>query len=80
MSAAIPTEQSSDQGKGQKLVPGAFQILNVAFLNILTWDYISNPLPEVSRLHSSSVFVNVVISRTRFQSFFLGSAVDLDER
>ncbi|XP_040886440.1 T-complex protein 11-like protein 2 [Toxotes jaculatrix] len=44
LSATIPTEQT--QGKGQQAVPGPFQILNAAFLRILTWDYNKSPLPE----------------------------------
>ncbi|XP_070709627.1 T-complex protein 11-like protein 2 [Pempheris klunzingeri] len=42
LSATIPTEQT----KGQRAVPGPFQVLNVAFLGILTWDYDKSPLPE----------------------------------
>lgn len=45
LSANIPTEQT--QGKGQRALPGPFQILNTAFLCILTWDYDKGPLPEV---------------------------------
>ncbi|XP_069021003.1 T-complex protein 11-like protein 2 [Embiotoca jacksoni] len=41
LSAAVPQEQ-----KGQPPVPGPFQILNAAFLRILTWDYNKNLLPE----------------------------------
>ncbi|GLD48382.1 T-complex protein 11-like protein 2 [Lates japonicus] len=44
LSANIPTEQT--QGKGQRALPGPFQILNAAFLRILTWDYDKSPLPE----------------------------------
>ncbi|XP_023263998.1 T-complex protein 11-like protein 2 [Seriola lalandi dorsalis] len=44
MSANIPTEKT--QGKGQGPVPGPFQILQTAFLRILTWDYNKSPLPE----------------------------------
>ncbi|XP_061663556.1 T-complex protein 11-like protein 2 [Syngnathoides biaculeatus] len=36
----------SNQGKGQPCLPGPFQILNVAFLHILMWDYTKRPLPE----------------------------------
>lgn len=46
LSSTIPTEQSKGEGKGQRLVPGPFQVLNTAFLNILTWDYDKSPLPE----------------------------------
>ncbi|XP_038594565.1 T-complex protein 11-like protein 2 [Micropterus salmoides] len=44
--AAIPTEQTEGQGKGQRAVPGPFQVLNAAFLSILIWDYDKSPLPE----------------------------------
>ncbi|XP_018541161.1 T-complex protein 11-like protein 2 [Lates calcarifer] len=44
LSANIPTEQT--QGKGQRALPGPFQILNAAFLRILTWDDDKGPLPE----------------------------------
>ncbi|AWO98134.1 putative T-complex protein 11-like protein 2 [Scophthalmus maximus] len=40
----IPTGQT--QRKGQQAVPGPFQILNFAFVRILTWDYNKSPLPE----------------------------------
>ncbi|XP_028307580.1 T-complex protein 11-like protein 2 [Gouania willdenowi] len=33
-------------GKGQREMPTPFQVLNMAFLNILTWDYSKGPLPE----------------------------------
>lgn len=39
-------EQTKDHGKGQRAVPGPFDILNTAFLHILTWDYDKSPLPE----------------------------------
>ncbi|XP_058481868.1 T-complex protein 11-like protein 2 [Solea solea] len=42
--ANISTDQT--QGKEQKSVPGPFQILSVAFLRVLTWDYNKSPLPE----------------------------------
>lgn len=41
-----PKEQTSGPGKGERLVPGPFKILNVAFLDMLTWDYDKSPLPE----------------------------------
>ncbi|KAA8580236.1 hypothetical protein FQN60_005771 [Etheostoma spectabile] len=41
---AIPKEQPNGPGKGQRLVPGPFQVLNTAFLSLLTWD--TSPLPE----------------------------------
>lgn len=34
------------QEKGEQLVPGPFQVLNAAFLRLLTWDYSKSPLPE----------------------------------
>ncbi|XP_053170162.1 T-complex protein 11-like protein 2 [Scomber japonicus] len=46
LSATIPTQQTNGQGKGQRAMPGPFQVLNVAFLHILTWDYDKSPLPE----------------------------------
>ncbi|KAF3705177.1 T-complex protein 11-like protein 2 [Channa argus] len=47
LSATIPTEQPNNQSKGQQGRPGPFQVLNAAFLHILTWDYQkSPPLPE----------------------------------
>ncbi|XP_070784853.1 T-complex protein 11-like protein 2 [Enoplosus armatus] len=46
LSATIPTEQTKGQGKGQRAMPGPFQVLNAAFLRILTWDYDKSPLPE----------------------------------
>ncbi|XP_061617631.1 T-complex protein 11-like protein 2 [Phyllopteryx taeniolatus] len=36
----------SNQGKGQLCLPGPFQVLNVAFVHILMWDYTEHPLPE----------------------------------
>ncbi|XP_029019152.1 T-complex protein 11-like protein 2 [Betta splendens] len=45
-SASFPTEQPNSEGKGQRAVPGPFQILNAAFIRILTWDYDKSPLPE----------------------------------
>lgn len=45
LQASIPSDRS--QGKDQRIVPGPLQILGVAFLQILTWDYNRNPLPEV---------------------------------
>ncbi|XP_042260035.1 T-complex protein 11-like protein 2 isoform X1 [Thunnus maccoyii] len=45
-SATIPAEQTNGQGKGQPAVPGPFQVLNAAFLHILTWDSDKGPLPE----------------------------------
>ena len=47
LSTTIPKEQPNGPGKGQRLVPGPFQILNTAFFCILTWDYDKGPLPEV---------------------------------
>ncbi|CAK6961310.1 T-complex protein 11-like protein 2 [Scomber scombrus] len=44
--ATIPTQQTNGQGKGQRAKPGPFQVLNAAFLHILTWDYDKSPLPE----------------------------------
>uniref|UniRef100_A0A3P8V3X4 T-complex 11, testis-specific-like 2 n=1 Tax=Cynoglossus semilaevis TaxID=244447 RepID=A0A3P8V3X4_CYNSE len=44
LQASIPSDRS--QGKDQRIVPGPLQILGVAFLQILTWDYNRNPLPE----------------------------------
>ncbi|XP_037616658.1 T-complex protein 11-like protein 2 [Sebastes umbrosus] len=41
-----PKEKTSGPGKGERLVPGPFKVLNVAFLYMLTWDYDKNPLPE----------------------------------
>ncbi|XP_026183025.1 T-complex protein 11-like protein 2 [Mastacembelus armatus] len=46
LSATIPTDQNKSQRKGQQAVPGPFQVLNAAFLRILTWDYDKSPLPE----------------------------------
>lgn len=46
LSATGPSEQISNQGKGQRAMPGPFQILNAAFLHILTWDYKKDRLPE----------------------------------
>nr|XP_020455307.1 T-complex protein 11-like protein 2 [Monopterus albus] len=46
LSSTIPTQQTNSQGKGQLVVPGPFQVLNTAFLRILTWDYNRSPLPE----------------------------------
>ncbi|XP_031714793.1 T-complex protein 11-like protein 2 [Anarrhichthys ocellatus] len=46
LSTPITKEQTDGQGKGKRLVPGPFQVLNVAFLRILTWDYDKSPLPE----------------------------------
>ena len=46
LSATIPMGQP--QGKGQQPAPGPFQVLNAAFLRILTWDYNKSPLPEVT--------------------------------
>ncbi|XP_054480982.1 T-complex protein 11-like protein 2 [Anoplopoma fimbria] len=43
---SIPKEQTDGQVKGQRLVPGPFQVLNLAFLRILTWDYDKSQLPE----------------------------------
>ncbi|XP_034529964.1 T-complex protein 11-like protein 2 isoform X1 [Notolabrus celidotus] len=40
--AAVPTKQS----KGQRVVPGPFQVINTAFLSLLTWDDGMKPLPE----------------------------------
>lgn len=48
LSATIPTDQPNGEGKGQQNVPGPFQIINAAFLRILTWDYEKSPLPEAS--------------------------------
>ncbi|KAF7669666.1 hypothetical protein LDENG_00151580 [Lucifuga dentata] len=44
--SSSPTNQGSSQGKEQQVLPGPFQILNTAFLQILTWDYSKSPLPE----------------------------------
>ncbi|XP_076578716.1 T-complex protein 11-like protein 2 [Chaetodon auriga] len=41
-SAIVPKGQEN----GQQAVLGPFQILNTAFLHILTWDFSKNPLPE----------------------------------
>ncbi|XP_076015088.1 T-complex protein 11-like protein 2 [Genypterus blacodes] len=38
--------QTSSQEKQQKVLPGPFQILNNAFLHILTWDLSKSPMPE----------------------------------
>nr|XP_046235410.1 T-complex protein 11-like protein 2 isoform X2 [Scatophagus argus] len=38
---------STQQGKGQREMPGPFQILNTAFLSILTWDFEKSPVPEL---------------------------------
>ncbi|XP_068611671.1 T-complex protein 11-like protein 2 [Brachionichthys hirsutus] len=46
LSANTPSEQTEGQGKGQKVVPGPFQILDAAFLIILRWDYAKAPPPE----------------------------------
>lgn len=46
LSATGPSEQISNQGKGQRAMPGPFQILDAAFLHILTWDYTKSRLPE----------------------------------
>lgn len=46
LSTINQTEQTKDHGKGQRAVPGPFQILNTAFFRILTWDYDKSPLPE----------------------------------
>ncbi|XP_047431565.1 T-complex protein 11-like protein 2 [Mugil cephalus] len=43
---APPTEQNNGHGKGQRPLPGPLQVLNVAFLHVLTWDYSKSPLPE----------------------------------
>ncbi|KAM8908597.1 T-complex protein 11-like protein 2 isoform 2-T2 [Spinachia spinachia] len=39
-------EQCDGQEKGPRPPPGPFQLLNAAFLRILTWDYNKSPLPE----------------------------------
>lgn len=39
-SAVSPSEEK------QTAVPGPFKVLNTAFLNVLTWDYSKNPVPE----------------------------------
>lgn len=41
-SAAATTEQT----KGQRVDPGPFQVLNTAFLSLLTWDSSQRPFPE----------------------------------
>ncbi|TNN56249.1 T-complex protein 11-like protein 2 [Liparis tanakae] len=46
MSTSITKGPTDGQGKGQRLMPGPYQVLNVAFLRILTWDYDKSPLPE----------------------------------
>ncbi|XP_034382335.1 T-complex protein 11-like protein 2 [Cyclopterus lumpus] len=46
LSTSITKQPTGGQGKGQRLMPGPFQVLNVAFLRILTWDYDKSPLPE----------------------------------
>ncbi|XP_051248557.1 T-complex protein 11-like protein 2 [Dicentrarchus labrax] len=46
LSATVSTEQTKGQGKQQRAMPGPFQILNTAFVGILTWDYERSPLPE----------------------------------
>lgn len=43
---SIPKEKADGPGKGQQPLPGPFQILNTAFLRILTWDCSKSPLPE----------------------------------
>ncbi|XP_005733581.1 T-complex protein 11-like protein 2 [Pundamilia nyererei] len=45
-SSIAPTEQTNGPGKGQPVVPGPFQVLNAAFIRILTWDYSKSPPPE----------------------------------
>nr|XP_057934287.1 T-complex protein 11-like protein 2 [Doryrhamphus excisus] len=40
------TQETSERSKGQKWVPGPFQVLNVAFLHMLSWDSSKHPLPE----------------------------------
>uniref|UniRef100_A0A3P8SGE6 T-complex 11, testis-specific-like 2 n=1 Tax=Amphiprion percula TaxID=161767 RepID=A0A3P8SGE6_AMPPE len=45
-SATIPKEQADGDGKRQQVVPGPFQVINVAFLRILTGDFFKGPLPE----------------------------------
>ncbi|CAI5636142.1 unnamed protein product [Oreochromis niloticus] len=45
-SSIVPTEQTNGPGKGQPVVPGPFQVLNAAFIRILTWDYSKSPPPE----------------------------------
>ncbi|XP_020509324.2 T-complex protein 11-like protein 2 [Labrus bergylta] len=40
--AVVTTEQT----KGQRVVPGPFQVINTAFLSLLTWDSSKRPLPE----------------------------------
>ncbi|XP_029318248.1 T-complex protein 11-like protein 2 [Cottoperca gobio] len=46
LSNNIPTGQTNSPGKGQPVLPGPFQVLNTAFLRILTWQYAKGPLPE----------------------------------
>lgn len=45
-SATVPKEQTHGDGKRQQAVPGPFQIVNTAFLRILTGDFFKSPLPE----------------------------------
>ncbi|XP_059182394.1 T-complex protein 11-like protein 2 [Centropristis striata] len=45
LSSSVPKGQNGPE-KGPRLVPGPFQVLNTAFLHILTWDYETDPLPE----------------------------------
>ncbi|XP_061815509.1 T-complex protein 11-like protein 2 [Nerophis lumbriciformis] len=46
LSSSVPPQETNGQSKGQPRVPGPFQVLNVAFLQILLWDYSQHPLPE----------------------------------
>lgn len=45
-SATIPKEKTNGDKKRQQVVPGPFQVINTAFLRILTGDIFKSPLPE----------------------------------
>ncbi|XP_056132366.1 T-complex protein 11-like protein 2 isoform X2 [Lampris incognitus] len=46
LQALNPTDQTSGQGKGQRVLPGPFLVIDTAYLHILTWDCKKSPLPE----------------------------------
>lgn len=46
MEELLPAGWGSDGVKGRVSLPGPGQILNTAYLQILTWDYSQSPLPE----------------------------------
>ncbi|XP_040030453.2 T-complex protein 11-like protein 2 isoform X1 [Gasterosteus aculeatus] len=46
LSSSNTKEQCDGQEKGPRPPPGPFQLLNAAFLRILTWDYKKSALPE----------------------------------